>query len=282
LQLAQGDKKVLGGSWLCIKKIVREEGIKGFYKGLSASYLGVTEGTIQWVLYEKLKRLSVKTEGQGAISQWMGMLGSAGTAKFVASLITYPHEVRIPRIFTSWTWRNFYYLGPTDTTASATRKRCPEIHRSMANPPASHRRRGRTITVRRSQRASDACGTQRCCDVLNIRRLHYLGRESLRLEQLDVIAASSLPSIGLVPDPMLSASHPDGTAPPLCPPLLLCKNGFCVDVSCPPSLLCLSITTLTTRPNPQQVLYYQCPTQIPALAPVSSLQKKLINSSRAI
>ena len=49
LQLVQGDKKVLGGSWNCIKKIMREEGIRGFYKGLSASYLGVTEGTIQLV-----------------------------------------------------------------------------------------------------------------------------------------------------------------------------------------------------------------------------------------
>ena len=98
LQLAQGDRKdkVLGGSWACIKKIMREEGVRGFYKGLSASYLGVTEGTIQWVLYERLKKLSVATEGkQGALSQWAGMLGSAGTAKFVASLITYPHEVRV-------------------------------------------------------------------------------------------------------------------------------------------------------------------------------------------
>lgn len=101
LQLVQGDKKVLGGSWLCIKKIMREEGVRGFYKGLGASYLGVTETTIQWVLYEKLKRLSEMTEGQGAVSQWMGMLSSAGMAKFVASLITYPHEVRIPRIFIS-------------------------------------------------------------------------------------------------------------------------------------------------------------------------------------
>jgi len=96
LQLAQGDKKVLGGSWLCIKTIFRNEGIRGFYKGLSASYLGVTEGTIQWVLYERLKKLSVATEGTsgGILSQWAGMLGSAGTAKLVASLITYPHEVR--------------------------------------------------------------------------------------------------------------------------------------------------------------------------------------------
>ncbi|KAF8959612.1 mitochondrial carrier protein RIM2 [Flammula alnicola] len=98
LQLAQGDKKVLGGSWLCIKKIMKEEGIKGFYKGLSASYLGVTEGTIQWVLYENLKSLNEAVEGQGAVAQWAGMLGSAGTAKFVASLITYPHEVLRTRL----------------------------------------------------------------------------------------------------------------------------------------------------------------------------------------
>ena len=79
---------------------MREEGVRGFYKGLSASYLGVTEGTIQWVLYEKLM-LSMRTEGQGPMSQWMGMLGSAGTAKFIAALISYPHEVRIPFCFIS-------------------------------------------------------------------------------------------------------------------------------------------------------------------------------------
>ena len=60
---------------------------------MSASYLGVTEGTIQWTLYEKLKVLSSSTEGKGGLSEWIGMLGSAGTAKCVASLITYPHEV---------------------------------------------------------------------------------------------------------------------------------------------------------------------------------------------
>ena len=93
LQLAQGDRKVLGGSLVCIKKIMREEGIRGFYKGLSASYLGATEGTIQWVLYERLKKISTAVEGQSGVSQWLAMLGSAGSAKFVASMITYPHEV---------------------------------------------------------------------------------------------------------------------------------------------------------------------------------------------
>ena len=78
LQLVQGDKKVLGGSWNCIKKIMREEGIRGFYKGLSASYLGVTEGTIQWVLYERLKKLSISADGQNGAAQWLGMMASAG------------------------------------------------------------------------------------------------------------------------------------------------------------------------------------------------------------
>lgn len=77
-----------------IKEIWKEAGIRGFYKGLSASYLGVTEGTIQWVLYERLKKLSANTEGKGGVTEWLGMLASAGTAKCVASLITYPHEVR--------------------------------------------------------------------------------------------------------------------------------------------------------------------------------------------
>ena len=72
---------------------MREEGIRGFYKGLSASYLGVTEGTIQWVLYERLKKLSITVDGQNGLPQWLGMMASAGSAKLVATIITYPHEV---------------------------------------------------------------------------------------------------------------------------------------------------------------------------------------------
>ncbi|KAF8555834.1 mitochondrial carrier protein RIM2 [Imleria badia] len=90
--------RIVGGSYVMIKQMIREEGVRGFYKGLSASYLGVTEGTIQWVLYERLKRLSADTQGRGSVAEWFGMLGSAGTAKCVASLITYPHEVLRTRL----------------------------------------------------------------------------------------------------------------------------------------------------------------------------------------
>lgn len=77
--------------------IVRKEGIKGLYKGMSASYLGVAEGTIQWVLYERLKKMGVdksETADSGKVaSKLSSMVGAAGVAKLVASLITYPHEV---------------------------------------------------------------------------------------------------------------------------------------------------------------------------------------------
>ncbi|TFL02271.1 mitochondrial carrier [Pterulicium gracile] len=86
------------GSIGTIKQIMREQGVRGFYKGLSASYLGVTETTIQWVLYEKLKGMAREVEGKGGFAEWAGMMGSAGTAKCVASLITYPHEVLRTRL----------------------------------------------------------------------------------------------------------------------------------------------------------------------------------------
>lgn len=84
-------------------RIIRTEGVSGLYKGMSASYLGVAEGTIQWVLYEYLKRISGEgssgSGGSGSDSKkssgggLANTISSAGLAKLTASLITYPHEV---------------------------------------------------------------------------------------------------------------------------------------------------------------------------------------------
>lgn len=91
MQLSAAHSMPFSSSWECVRTILHESGIRGLYKGLSASYLGVSEGIIQWTLYEQLKRLSKKAEGSPL--EWMGMLGAAGGAKTIASLITYPHEV---------------------------------------------------------------------------------------------------------------------------------------------------------------------------------------------
>ncbi len=91
-------------SWDCIKQIMREEGIRGMYKGMSASYLGVTESTLQWVLYEQMKgylnrreeeiiRTGRPTNWWDNTVEWTGRVGAAGSAKLFAALLTYPHEV---------------------------------------------------------------------------------------------------------------------------------------------------------------------------------------------
>ncbi|CAG8434203.1 6084_t:CDS:2 [Scutellospora calospora] len=90
-------------SFDCVMKVMREEGISGLYKGLSASYLGVTESTIHWVTYEYLKsKLSERRKKQKTISgesvqpfylRMFDNLLAAGLSKFVAACISYPHEV---------------------------------------------------------------------------------------------------------------------------------------------------------------------------------------------
>lgn len=92
-------RRVSPSAWSVTKDIVRTDGIRGLYRGLSASYLGVSEGVIQWVLYERLKRIgrsksvSLDDEKTGVLSYVGSIVGASGGAKAVASLITYPHEV---------------------------------------------------------------------------------------------------------------------------------------------------------------------------------------------
>ena len=130
--------KSLVSSLDMVKRIAREEGIRGFYKGLSASYLGVTEGTIQWVLYEKLKRLNTESQGKGGFQEWAGMLGSAGTAKCVASLITYPHEVPsdLPYIACAGVYGPFptrYFGHDFDNQWSTVSKNIPDLFKLSAS-----------------------------------------------------------------------------------------------------------------------------------------------------
>jgi len=94
------------GSWDCAKCIVRYEGISGLYRGLTLSYLGVSEFVLQWVLYERMKlALGMSRETGGAIdivhngpkssSEWVGTLGAAALSKLIAATVAYPDEVRL-------------------------------------------------------------------------------------------------------------------------------------------------------------------------------------------
>lgn len=106
---AKGKTRQYKNSFDCVRQVVRQEGVKGLYHGLSASYLGVTESTLQWVLYERMKTYlalrKVKIMASGReMSRWddfidtAGKLGAAGCAKLFAAALTYPHEVMRTRM----------------------------------------------------------------------------------------------------------------------------------------------------------------------------------------
>ncbi|KAM0756397.1 mitochondrial carrier [Meredithblackwellia eburnea MCA 4105] len=80
-------------SYSTIISIYRRDGIPGFYRGLSASLLGVTEGTIQWGLYEQFKIVAKQGVREDEEPAWWRNTVAAGAAKLVATVITYPHEV---------------------------------------------------------------------------------------------------------------------------------------------------------------------------------------------
>jgi solute carrier family 25 protein 33/36 len=88
----------------CLVQTVRAEGVRGLYRGLSASFLGISESSMQWVMYEEGKRrLRVRQarrveerREKTAVDEVLGSFGDsivAGGAKFVAAFLTYPHEV---------------------------------------------------------------------------------------------------------------------------------------------------------------------------------------------
>lgn len=90
-----------------IATIFREEGVRGFYKGMQASYWGCTEGAVQFLLYEQFKTRLLQRENKRlklhglrettALSH-MTYFWSAAAAKMVASVCTYPHEVARTRM----------------------------------------------------------------------------------------------------------------------------------------------------------------------------------------
>lgn len=40
----------------CIKRIYETNGLRGFYKGITASYFGISETVVHFVIYEALKK----------------------------------------------------------------------------------------------------------------------------------------------------------------------------------------------------------------------------------
>jgi solute carrier family 25 protein 33/36 len=104
---ASAGQRVYTGYRDVITSIAREEGIGGFYKGITASYWGCSEGMIQFVLYEQVKtRLLARTNAhriQNGLEETSRLpeaayFFSAAFAKSIAAVATYPHEVARTRL----------------------------------------------------------------------------------------------------------------------------------------------------------------------------------------
>lgn len=76
----------------CAISILKKDGVKGLYRGMTASYVGVSEGIIQWVLYEKIKKKMGEYRGRKDL-KWIDYFGIAAITKMVAAIACYPHEV---------------------------------------------------------------------------------------------------------------------------------------------------------------------------------------------
>ncbi|XP_074857888.1 solute carrier family 25 member 33-like [Carettochelys insculpta] len=85
----------------CTMHVYRTEGLRGFYRGISASYAGVSETVIHFVIYEALKqRLREQRPFLPSIfalaptsHDFFGLMAAAAISKTCASCIAYPHEV---------------------------------------------------------------------------------------------------------------------------------------------------------------------------------------------
>lgn len=81
----------------CVRTVIKEEGIFGLYNGISASLLGLSESTLQFVMYEHFKARIMegkrKVGNEAPTMTWLETIAIASTAKLVAAIATYPHEV---------------------------------------------------------------------------------------------------------------------------------------------------------------------------------------------
>lgn len=105
-------KNYYGGYIDCAKKVYKYEGVRGFYRGLTAAWLGIAETGMYFVIYEKSKQYALayrqeqqleeqKKAGDASLSTIdeskllspLEFFIMSAVCKAIASIVTYPHEV---------------------------------------------------------------------------------------------------------------------------------------------------------------------------------------------
>lgn len=89
-------KAEYSGTLDAARKMLRQEGIMSFYKGLMPSMWSLMHVAVQFPLYEKLKQVLHIEDSQGSqftLDNAIHLIAASSASKLVASLTTYPLEV---------------------------------------------------------------------------------------------------------------------------------------------------------------------------------------------
>ncbi|XP_014672492.1 PREDICTED: solute carrier family 25 member 36-A-like [Priapulus caudatus] len=89
--------------WQCLRDIVREGGFRAFYKGITASYYGIAETVVHFVIYEYVKRKLRERRGGCSCDtkttrDFLEFMLAGAVSKTCASMLAYPHEVARTRL----------------------------------------------------------------------------------------------------------------------------------------------------------------------------------------
>lgn len=81
-----------------LRSILREEGMRGFYRGIGPSVWLVSHGALQFTMYERLKEQLRDDSDPGKSTSVTHSLVASTASKLVASLATYPMQVARTRM----------------------------------------------------------------------------------------------------------------------------------------------------------------------------------------
>ena len=78
-----------------LKQILRVEGIRGLYSGLTPSLIGISHGAVHFMLYEELKKWRIhqkvgSSNPQLTNGEW---IFASTVSKTLALILTYPYQV---------------------------------------------------------------------------------------------------------------------------------------------------------------------------------------------
>ena len=83
-----------------VTDIMRNEGVKGFWRGIVPSLFGISHGAVQFAAYEQLKNWRGSKKGDKSELSNLDYLLLSGTSKIFAGSITYPYQVLRVRLQT--------------------------------------------------------------------------------------------------------------------------------------------------------------------------------------